>query len=74
MKRKLMMMMMSVCTEQVLVSALNIPDVPAILEYHGLACVPVDLDLDTLGLNLIPFARVETWIHLDCEDRIPSGR
>ena len=26
-------------------SALNIPDVPAILEHHGLVCVPVDLDI-----------------------------
>ncbi|KAJ1476799.1 DegT/DnrJ/EryC1/StrS aminotransferase family-domain-containing protein [Baffinella frigidus] len=36
---------------EVLMSALNIPDVPAIMEHHGLVCVPVDLDLDTLGMR-----------------------
>eukprot|EP00802_Teleaulax_amphioxeia_P012939 Tamp_12985.p1 GENE.Tamp_12985~~Tamp_12985.p1 ORF type:complete len:463 (-),score=55.46 Tamp_12985:373-1722(-) len=37
---------------EVLMSALNIPDVPAILEHHGLVCVPVDLDVDTLTADL----------------------
>jgi hypothetical protein len=43
---------------EVIVSALNIPDVPAILEHHGLVCVPVDLDLATLGIraDLLPGA------------------
>ena len=48
---------------EVLMSALNIPDVPAILEHHGLVCVPVDLDIGVclclrLCLRLCPRMRV----------------
>ena len=35
-----------------LISALNIPDVPSILRHHGLRCVPVDLEIDTLGISV----------------------
>ena len=45
---------------EVLISALNIPDVPAILEHHGLVCVPVDLDLDTLAVNAEALAAAVT--------------
>ena len=45
---------------EVLISALNIPDVPAILEHHGLVCVPVDIDLDTLAVNADAMAAAVT--------------
>ena len=45
---------------EVLISALNIPDVPAILEHHGLVCVPVDIDLDTLAVNADALAAAVT--------------
>jgi len=37
---------------EVLVSGLNIPDVPAILEHHNLVCVPIDLELETLSVDM----------------------
>jgi hypothetical protein len=48
---------------QVLVSALNIPDVPAILEHHGLVCVPIDLDLDTLAVDLAQVLSKPSTLH-----------
>ena len=37
---------------EVLMSAINIPDVVTILRYHGLIPVPVDISTDTLEMDI----------------------
>jgi dTDP-4-amino-4,6-dideoxygalactose transaminase len=37
---------------EILMSAMTIPDMPRIVEEHGLVPVPIDLDVDTLGPSL----------------------
>jgi perosamine synthetase len=46
--------------DEVLVSAITIPDIGRILREHGLRAVPVDLDLDTLEVNEEALAKAVT--------------
>jgi perosamine synthetase len=45
---------------EVLVSAVNIADMPRILKAHGLVSVPVDIDMQTLEVSLESLARART--------------
>lgn len=37
---------------QVLLSAVNIPDMITVLESHDLVCIPIDIDMDTLSCDM----------------------
>jgi dTDP-4-amino-4,6-dideoxygalactose transaminase len=45
---------------EVLISALTIPDMPRIIQHHGLVPAPVDLDAATLGPNLLSLRQAIT--------------
>jgi dTDP-4-amino-4,6-dideoxygalactose transaminase len=42
---------------EILVSAITIPDMVRIIEYHGLVPIPIDLDVNTMGPNVVNMRR-----------------